>query len=312
MHIPDGYLDLSTAAGTFALAGAGLAAAARHVRARLKEATLPMMGLMSAFIFAGQMVNFPIAGGTSGHLLGAAMASVFLGPWAAMLVMATVIFVQCLFFQDGGITALGANLLNLAVVAPWVARALFGLTRWVAPQPRFLPAAAGMAGFGSILAAATLCCLELIASETARASTVLPVMTLLHAVIGLAEGVLTAGLVSFVVRLRPDLIASPGVVSANEATAAEGAGWRRPAWVLAALVGAALLAAPWASKNPDALEAVGGRLQLVESTPSAQGPLAGYSVAGVGASAGTALAGALGSGLAFGCAWVLLRRLKRP
>jgi len=118
MHIPDGFLDAKTAAGAGALALVGLSLALRQARLHLPPRRVPLMGLTAAFVFAGQMVNFPVAGGTSGHLLGATLTAVLVGPSAAVVVLAAVLIVQCFLFADGGVTALGANLVNLALVAP--------------------------------------------------------------------------------------------------------------------------------------------------------------------------------------------------
>lgn len=307
VHIPDGYLDPRTAAGTFCLAGVGLTWAARRARAQFREATLPLMGLMSAFVFASQLVNFPILGGTSGHMLGAALATLFLGPWGAMLVMSTVLFVQCLFFQDGGVTALGANLLNLAVLAPWTAFGVLRLLGGISRDRRWQKFTMGAAGFCSILVASTACCLELAASDTARLGTVLPAMTFLHALIGLVEGILTASLAAFVIRLRPDLLA---VREAGHGVELTTWGGSVGTW-LAGLVGLALLLAPLASKDPDALEAVGHRMSLTEAAVVSHSPFSGYAIPGVNGAMGSAMTGAFGTCVAFGVAWLLLRRLGR-
>lgn len=121
MHIPDGFLGIKTCIVTAVASGGALSYSTKKTRELLNERQLPALGIMSAFIFAGQMVNFPVAGGTSGHLLGAALATILLGPWSASLIIATVLIVQGLFFQDGGITVLGANIFNMAVVGVGIA-----------------------------------------------------------------------------------------------------------------------------------------------------------------------------------------------
>ncbi|HNZ97834.1 MAG TPA: energy-coupling factor ABC transporter permease, partial [Thermoanaerobaculia bacterium] len=118
MHIPDGFLDLPTATGAAVLAAGGVAVALRETRRRLEPRQVPLMALTATFVFVAQMLNFPVAAGTSGHLIGAALAAALVGPAAAVLVLTTVVVVQCLVFADGGLLALGANLLNMALLAP--------------------------------------------------------------------------------------------------------------------------------------------------------------------------------------------------
>ena len=117
MHIPDGFVNIPVAAATYVASGGSLAYAVRRTNEELGEKQVPLMGVMGAFIFAAQMLNFPVAGGTSGHLIGGALAAILLGPWAGMLIMASVLIVQALIFQDGGLVALGANVFNMGVVA---------------------------------------------------------------------------------------------------------------------------------------------------------------------------------------------------
>src|SRR6478609_11564482 len=125
MHVPDGFLDAPTSVATGAVAVAGVALALRGARNELDDKTAPMAGLVATFVFAGQMMNFPVAGGTSGHLLGGALAAVTLGPWAGMLVMTAVIAVQGLLFQDGGLLVMGANILNMGLLTSVVGYGLY-------------------------------------------------------------------------------------------------------------------------------------------------------------------------------------------
>jgi cobalt/nickel transport system permease protein len=189
MHIPDGFLS-APVWGTMDVVAAGtVALAVRRVNERLDPADVPLMGVTGAFIFAAQMVNFPVAGGTSGHLMGALLASALLGPWAAILVMTTIFLVQCLLFQDGGLLALGANLFNLGIVGAGLGcllhrglRRLFG--RREAPA---LFAAAWL----SVMAGALAASLELAASGTVAGSLVIRAMLGIHALIGVGEGLIT-------------------------------------------------------------------------------------------------------------------------
>jgi cobalt/nickel transport system permease protein len=173
----------------------------------LREKQVPLMGVMGAFIFAAQMLNFPVAGGTSGHLIGAALATIMLGPWAGMLIMTSVLIVQALIFQDGGLVVLGANVLNMGVVACLVAALAFsGLKRLLSSGRWGLLASGFVAAWASVVAAAILCALELAISGIAVLAVVLPAMTLVHILIGIGEGLITVGVLVFLTATRRDLL----------------------------------------------------------------------------------------------------------
>lgn len=199
MHIPDGFLSPGVWVPAAAISTGALGYSIKQAQASLKERQIPVLGIMSAFIFAGQMVNFPVAGGTSGHLLGAALATSLLGPWSASLILATVLIIQSLFFQDGGITALGANILNMAVIGvgtAWLMENSLKKLRLPAGVSNFL------AGWVSVMAAAVAASLELAISGTIPLAKVLPAMAFWHALIGIGEGMLTAVAVNFVFKNR--------------------------------------------------------------------------------------------------------------
>lgn len=208
MHIPDGFIDPAVTAGAIAVSVASVAVALKRTRGQFEEAVAPMAGLAAVFIFAAQMVNFPVAAGTSGHLIGGALAAVLIGPWAGMLAMAVVVALQALIFADGGITALGLNLFNMAVVAPLVGWLILRLVLKLKPAKSAVPLAAGIAGFASVLAAASGFVLQFwlggvgVVSTGAVASAMLGV----HTLIGLGEGVITALVVGAVMATRPDLV----------------------------------------------------------------------------------------------------------
>jgi cobalt/nickel transport system permease protein len=207
MHIPDGFLSLPVAAGTYVASGGSLAYAVRRTTAGLREKQVPLMGVMGAFIFAAQMLNFPVAGGTSGHLIGAALATILLGPWAGMLIMTSVLIVQALIFQDGGLLALGANVLNMGVVACLIASVAYtGMVRFLGTGKRAVLASGFVAAWASVVAAAVLCALELALSGIAALAVVLPAMTLIHVLIGIGEGMVTAGVMVFLTATRRDLL----------------------------------------------------------------------------------------------------------
>lgn len=206
MHIPDGFVSGPVNAAAFAVAGAAVAIALARTRRSLGERQVPVLGMAAAFVFAAQMLNFPVAGGTSGHFLGAAFAALLLGPWAACLVMALVLGVQCLLFADGGITALGSNIVNMGVVGVAVGYGAIRLLRAVLPDGR--SAGIAVVAIGSwlaVMASAAACAVELGLSGK-DLSIVLPAMLGVHALIGVGEAMITVAVVSTVQAARPDLL----------------------------------------------------------------------------------------------------------
>lgn len=207
LHIPDGFVSVPVAAAGWVVAAGVIAFAARRAERHMDERAAPLMGVMAAFIFAGQMVNFPVAGGTSGHLVGGALAAILLGPWAAIIVMTAVVALQALLFQDGGLAALGVNTLNMGILTALVG---WGAYRALQPLRRFhaaVPAvAAFMAAWLSIEVAAIATALQLAASATSPLSVALPAMAGVHALIGVGEGLITLGALGLVRAARPDLL----------------------------------------------------------------------------------------------------------
>ena len=162
MHIPDGFLNIATVAATSAASAGGIGFALRQAREKLAEKHVPLMGIMAAFIFAAQMLNFPIIGGTSGHLIGAVLAAILLGPWAAVLIMTCVLIAQSLIFQDGGLLALGANILNMAIIASISAYYLYRIiTGIMGTTRRGILAGSFIAAWGSVMLASIACAIEL-------------------------------------------------------------------------------------------------------------------------------------------------------
>jgi cobalt/nickel transport system permease protein len=208
LHIPDGFLSGGVAAIGGVIAIAAVAYGLRVADRDLDEARVPLLGVLAAFIFAAQMLNFPVAGGTSGHFLGATLAAVLLGPWIACLVMAVVIATQAFAFADGGVSALGANILNMGVLGALLAGfAVKGGLR-VLPQTRtaLLGLVAGVSWI-AVMAGAAATSVELAVSDTVPLGTALPAMLGVHALIGIGEAVITVAAVSAVLSTRPDLIA---------------------------------------------------------------------------------------------------------
>ncbi len=310
MHVPDGFLDAPTLVATAGLAAVGLGLALREVRRNLPPRRVPLIGLAAAFIFAAQMLNFPVAAGTSGHLIGAALAAVLLGPAAAIVAMTAVLLLQALMFADGGITALGANVLNLAVIAPLVAYGVYRFIRSVAGEGQQATLlAAGFAAWCSTMAAALACATQLAASGVVAWGTVLAAMGGVHMVIGLGEAVITMLIVAVVVRARPELVASavPPSQPTHRRTVAYGA---------ALAIGLMVLVAPFASSLPDGLEHVAERFGFAGRAAAAQpAPLPDYAVEPLAATSpwlATVLAGVLGALVAFAVAWFVARALAAP
>jgi len=306
MHIPDGFLDTKTAVAAGALAAGALGLALRQARAHLPPRRVPLLGLAAAFVFAAQMVNFPVAGGTSGHLIGAVLAAVLLGPSAAVIVISAVLIVQCLMFADGGISALGANIFNMAVlggVGGWaiyhlVSRAVKGLFGRVL--------AAAFAAWCSTVMASVACAGELASSHTVRFSVVLPAMAGIHMLIGVGEALITALVLVAIARARPELL------QPDEATEPRRSYGAVVAYGGLIALGLALFVSPLASRWPDGLDKTAEVLGFKDKTaaPVLPAPIPDYEVAGIHWSTlGTAIAGAVGTIVVFVLAWLLARVL---
>jgi len=206
MHIPDGFLSPPVFLSAWVAALGGVGWALRRTRQALQDKMVPLMGVMAAFIFAAQMINFPVPGGTSGHLIGGVLAGVVLGPWAGTVVLALVLGVQCLVFQDGGLTALGANILNMALIGAWGGASLYALLRKLLPRAN-RPAAAAVCAWASVVGSSAACAVELALSGTSPMRIVLPAMLAVHVLIGIGEAVITAMILGFILKVRPDLVA---------------------------------------------------------------------------------------------------------
>ncbi len=208
MHIPDGFVNTGTAAATWLASAGSIGYAVRRVNRELDEKQVPLMGVAAAFIFAAQMMNFPVAGGTSGHLLGGALAAILLGPWAGMLVLTSVLVVQALLFQDGGLVALGANVFNMAVVGVLVGWVVYTLLRRRLGEKPWATMVSGFAAaWLSVVIASLVAAAELALSGTSPWAVALPAMGSVHMLIGIGEGLITVGVLAFLQVARPDLLA---------------------------------------------------------------------------------------------------------
>ena len=207
LHIPDGFIDGPISIIGYAISALIIALAVRQTSRKMGEKAAPLMGVLAAFIFAAQMINFPVAGGTSGHLLGGTLAAVLLGPWAAIIVMASVVSVQALIFQDGGIAVLGVNIFNMGIVTAFVGYGVYmaaGLLMPGRPAARVGGAFAG--AWLSVMAAAAITSVQLDLSGTSPLDVSLPAMLGVHALIGIGEGLITVAAVALVLSSRPDLL----------------------------------------------------------------------------------------------------------
>ena len=306
MHIPDGFLDTRTAVAAGALAAAGMAVALRHTRAHLPARRVPLLGLAAAFVFAAQMINFPVAGGTSGHLIGAVLAAVLLGPSAAVVVISAVLIVQCLMFADGGVSALGANIFNMAVVGGVGGWAIYHLVTRAVKGLFGRVLAAAFAAWCSTVIASVACAGELAASRTVRFSVVLPAMAGIHMLIGVGEALITAMVLVAIARARPELL-KPDV--AAEPRRSYGA---LVAYGGVIALGLALFASPLASRWPDGLDRTAELLGFKgnAAVPLVPTPKANDELPGLGWGAlETSVAGAAGTIVVFGLAWLLARAL---
>jgi cobalamin biosynthesis protein CbiM len=209
MHIPDGFIDIPTSTAFAALAAAGVALSIKGAKSTLDEKTAPLAGLTATFIFAVQMLNFPVAAGTSGHLLGGALAAVLVGPYAATLSLTVVLLMQGLLFADGGLTAIGLNVFNMAIIGVWAGYGAFLLLQKILPSSKFSTTiSAGLAGLLSVPAAAAGFVLQysIGANATFSVSAVLTAMISTHVLIGIGEALITAFAVGAVLASRSDLV----------------------------------------------------------------------------------------------------------
>jgi cobalt/nickel transport system permease protein len=211
VHLPDGFLNGPTLLTTGAASLGCVAGGVARARRTLGEQQVPLLGVTAAFVFAAQMLNFPVAGGTSGHFVGATMAAVLLGPLTAVLVLSVVLTIQALVFFDGGITALGANVFNMGVVGAFVGWGVFRLLGAVLPGSRGrLPAASGVGAWCACVVSSAAVSVELGISGTIPIRVALPAMVGVHVLIGIGEAIITAAVVATVAAARPDLIRTPG------------------------------------------------------------------------------------------------------
>jgi cobalt/nickel transport system permease protein len=299
LHIPDGLLSLTVSLVCWLLALVGVGIALRRSQRSLGERRVPLMGVLAAFVFAAQMLNFTVAGGTSGHLIGGTLTAILLGPWAGILTMATVVSIQALLFQDGGVLVMGANILDMGIIATLVG---YGVYRGVTSLSRERQWGLFVGGFAgswlSVVAAAAACAIQLAFSGTFPIRLTLPAMVGVHMLIGIGEALITTGALAFVAATRRDLLEPAGGPT-------RGLRWAAVGLVVALTL---TLMAPLASSHPDGLERVAedlGFIGAARETPYEIIP--DYVLPGISNGAlATIAAGILGTlivaGVAFGVA----------
>jgi cobalt/nickel transport system permease protein len=335
VHVPDGFFNVAVSLSAGVVAAAGVAVCLRGARRELDDRTAPMAGLVAAFIFAVQMLNFPVAAGTSGHLLGGTLAAILVGPYTAVLCVAVVLLVQGFFFADGGLTALGINISLMGIVAIVVGWFVFRLITRALHSRSAVVAASFVAALVSVPAAALAFSLLFWIGGTAPidVGTVAVAMGGVHVLIGIGEGLITAVTVSTVLAIRPDLVygarglatplvlrgAGGEVTVTGESPAPAPVSSRRPGWFLPAGIAVVALLAGivsfYASSSPDGLERVAqdkGFIGQATDHSLAEQPLADYGDAG-GIPVG--VAGLIGAGVTLaaggGLFFVVRRRTRK-
>ena len=314
MHAPDGFLNAGTAVATGAISAGTVGLALRQAHRELRDKQIPLAGIAAAFVFAAQMFNFPVAAGTTGHLLGGALAAILLGPHMGALVVAIVVVVQAIVFADGGITALGYNLLNMAVIPTYGGYALFSWFRRILPASSGgVVAATGLAAWVSVMLSAMAFSIEWLFGATAPVSftEVFTAMTAVHLLIGIGEGLISATTVGAVLASRPDLVF--GARDLDRARLADRTPARSRVFVIAGLVTALFVAgivSQFAVDAPDGLQRFAEETGFASSeeqdlsrdrsifadyaTVGIENEVVSLAIAGV---AGTLIVAAVGSGL---------------
>jgi len=308
MHIPDGFLSVTVSIVLWLVTIVVVGYALKRVNKDMGERQVPLMGVLAAAIFAGQMLNFTVAGGTSGHLMGAALATILVGPWAAVLVMTTVVSVQALIFQDGGLLVLGANIFNMGIIGVAVSYFVYSTLKSLAKGARWGIFVGGfLSAWLSIFVAALAVALELAASGTSPANIAVPAMAAVHAIIGIGEGLITVGALALIYAARPDLLTDAQVKKTGSISV----------WVVGLIVALALaIASPLASAYPDGLEWVAEQRGFLDT---AQEPIykiiPDYVFPGISNEVlATIIAGIIGTLLVFAVVFVVAysRRNRQP
>ena len=268
MHLPDGFLDVPTLAGAGAISLGAVVCSTKKVTRELTERSVPLLGVTAAFVFAAQMINFPIAGGTSGHLVGAVLIAALLGPYASVVVLTVVLAAQALLLGDGGVSALGANILNMAIIGGMGGYLILtGLKRVLPKNVTGYFLSLAVASWAGIVFAAVACSLELAVSGTVPGGIAVPAMTSIHMIIGLGEALITVSIVAAVLAARPDLVRTyslphsllrpayeQGAIAARARRGRRVRVWALVAGAIVVTLALGVIIAPFASRSPDGLQ----------------------------------------------------------
>lgn len=317
MHAPDGFLNAGTAVATGMVSAATIGTALRQAKQHVIDKSIPLAGIAAAFIFAAQMFNFPVAAGTTGHLLGGAMAAILLGPHLGALVTTVVVVVQALAFADGGITALGYNILNMAIIPAYGGFALFLLFRRYLPKTRSgVIAATGLAAGLSVVLSAAAFSLEWLFGATAPVpfDTVFAAMVGIHLLIGVGEAVISALTLGAVMSTRPDLVYGAQDVTGDALHTKDRIPLR--AFLIGGLLATTIVAtviSQFAVDNPDGLESVANQTGIEGRAGYLSSIFADYATAGV-ANEGLslAIAGLVGVAITLVVGFGISRALRGP
>ncbi len=321
MHIPDGFVSGTINSVTAVVSVATLAFCVGRVKKELadKAFTVPLLGTIAAFVFAAQMLNFPIGGGTSGHFLGAVAAAALLGPWNACIVLSVVLVIQGLLFGDGGITALGSNIFNMGIVGGILTFPVMRGIRALLPSGRSgYCIAAATASWLSVVVASGFCAFELALSGTSPLKIALPAMVGTHMIIGLGEAMITVAVLTAVATARPDIVPA----WANLDGTLQPAPMRKAPWGLAAAglvlaVALALFGSPFASSSPDGLEKVAEEKGFMEAAAEdkvvwTKALFPDYKITNIQSEKlATGLAGVVGTMIVFACGFMVIRFMAR-
>lgn len=297
MHIPDGFLDTKTIVATTTLSAVGFSIALRNLKNRIIPRQVPMMGLAAAFVFVAQMLNFPIIGGTSGHLIGSVLTAVLLGPGAAVIIITLVLFVQCLFFADGGLLALGANVFNMAIIGSLFGYSIYRTIYKYSPTEKGRYLAIGFASWCSTVLASIFCAGELACAGTVNWKMAFPAMANIHMLIGIGEGLITTLVIATIRRTRAELLS----IDVQKITPS-----RYKEFIIYGviiIIGLILFVLPFISKLPDGLEKVAAILGFEYKTlaePIIPSPITDYQFPGIGSPVpATWIAGVVGAVVVF-------------
>lgn len=302
MHIPDGFLEPKVWVPLTAVSTGAIAIASRKVSKEMDEKKVPLMGVLAAFVFAAQMVNFPIGGGTSGHLTGGVLISAIVGPYAAILIMSTILILQALLFQDGGITALGANIFNMGIIGAGLGFITLNVLHKITGNFKL---SIFMSSWLCVVLAASSAAVQLSLSGVVPLTVSLPAMAGVHAIIGIGEGAITIAALELVGKVNRE------AVYAMQAEI--GGVKKKTVWIwLTAAVAVAVFFAPFASRFPDGLEKVAERLGFIQrETSKISSPMPDYHIPGLSGGVSTSMAGVAGVLIAFALAYMIVRILHR-